>query len=116
MRHVIRFLNAVARDIERAEKERVREEKRRQKIIQKKQNALIQMRKNKAKQSGYCFESDVISKQNNNLRIEGMLKDYIFWQYFAIDYDMADLSEELKEKIKEITCEGTNWKAEWRMS
>lgn len=69
---------------------------------------LAKERKERARKKGYK-----ISTLEDTNRINGYLKDYVFYQFFALKYELNDLTE---EQLKEITPKKRKFQAEWRVN
>jgi hypothetical protein len=119
MRDIIRLMNAgaklanaVAKDIERSEKAKIKAEHNSFKKREKIKKSLSKLRKMLAQHRGYIFDKD--SKRDNSLREDGLLKDYAFWQFFALTYDKTNSNGEIDENKEKENFEDAGWKAEWR--
>lgn len=79
------------------------------------QKSLKKIRRELAKYRGYIFENDTESKKNNDLRLEGLLRDYAFYQFFSLYCDETNSYTNFnEEKEMEKIRLDENWKAEWR--
>lgn len=76
----------------------------------------IKERKARAKDRGYYFEKDEKTKKDDERRLQGDLRDYVFWQYFSFPYETKYEDEATQQFLKdEVFCKKKNWKAEWRI-
>jgi len=115
-----RLINELAREEERSLraqqrelKEKIRAEKQALKLQEKLERLQERARKEKAEYCGYIFEKDEKSKRSNKSRMQGYLKDYVFWQFFALEDDIKEATPDIQEYVKQIDL-GYSGKAEWR--
>ncbi len=73
---------------------------------------LSRLRIQLAKENGYIFDKDSKISADNAQRSAGILKDYIFYQYFATE---TEKQEDLTgEQLEDISCKNNKFVAEWR--
>ena len=109
-----RLANAAAKEIERSERAKIKAERDLLKNKEKTKKSLAKLRKMLAKHRGYIFDNDSKSKRDNSLRENALLKDYAFWQFFALSYDESDSNGVLDEDKERDNFNDSGWKAEWR--
>lgn len=99
---------------ERELKEKIKAERQAQRFQEKLEKLKEKVRKEKAEYYKYIFEKDEKSKRQNKSRMQGYLKDYAFWQFFALEDDIKEANAEIQQYVKEIEL-GQFGKAEWRV-
>ena len=104
--NILSTLNKMAIEAERTERSKQREEARRQRAIQQYKKELAKKRKENAKQKGYK-----LSTLEDTNRMNGFLRDYVFYQFFALENEFEDLTD---KQIIEITPTKKKFQAEYK--
>ena len=113
MNSMVRLADEIDRQERKNQRQKLSEAKRSLREEKKRKSIISKSRKELAKLRGYIFENkDIKIKYQNEKRISGDLKDYIYYQFFALP---GEQKEDLpQEQLNEIIIDDYETKAEWR--